>query len=100
MLPGMACSEKCTAFPCVAKLAGAAFPACQAAIEEFNALAAVQAWRGERSQPKRPKPGRAGQRAELPTRGAAGCKWRRKNGRHYRRTDDGETDTRCICERM
>ena len=47
MLPSMACSEKCTAFPCVAKLAGAAFPACQAAIGEFNALAAVQAWRAQ-----------------------------------------------------
>ena len=47
MLPGMACSERCTAFPCVAKLAGAAFPACQAAIGEFNALAAVQAWRAQ-----------------------------------------------------
>ena len=47
MLPGMACSEKCTAFPCVAKLAGAAFPACQAAIGEFNALATVQAWRAQ-----------------------------------------------------
>ena len=43
MLPGMACGEKCTAFPCVAKRAGAAFPACQAAIDEFNGLAVVQA---------------------------------------------------------
>ena len=31
MLPGMACGTKCNAYPCVAKLAGAAFPACQVA---------------------------------------------------------------------
>ena len=47
MLPGMACGEKCTAFPCVAKRAGASFPACQTAINEFNSLAAVQAWRSQ-----------------------------------------------------
>ena len=51
MLPGMACGEKCTAFPCVAKRAGAAFPACQAAIDEFNGLAVVQAWRAQPAPP-------------------------------------------------
>ena len=29
MLPGMACGAKCNAYPCVAKLARAEFPACQ-----------------------------------------------------------------------
>ena len=52
MLPGMACGEKCTAFPCVAKRAGASFPACLAAINEFNSLAAVQAWRSQPGPPE------------------------------------------------
>ena len=29
MLPGMACGARCNAYPCVAKLARAEFPACQ-----------------------------------------------------------------------
>ena len=71
MLPGMACGEKCTAFPCVAKRAGAAFPACQAAIDEFNGLAVVQAWR---SQPAPPgAAGASGDYAGAAAAGAAGA---------------------------
>jgi hypothetical protein len=66
MLPGMACGTRCNAYPCVVKLARAEFPACQAALGEFNGLAAVQAWR---SQPA--PPGAAGASGDYA--GAAGA---------------------------
>ena len=71
MLPGMACGTRCNAYPCVAKLARAEFPACQAALDEFNGLAAVQAWR---SQPAPPgAAGASGDYAGAAAAGAAGA---------------------------
>ena len=71
MLPGMACGTKCNAYPCVAKLARAEFPECQAALDEFNGLAVVQAWR---SQPAPPgAAGASGDYAGAVAAGAAGA---------------------------
>ena len=56
MLPGMACGTRCNAYPCVAKLARAEFPACQAALDEFNGLAVVQAWRSQPAPQEQPVP--------------------------------------------
>ena len=59
------------AYPCVAKLARAEFPACQAALDEFNGLAVVQAWR---SQPAPPgAAGASGDYAGAAAAGAAGA---------------------------
>ena len=70
MLPGMACGTKCNAYPCVAKLARAEFPECQAALDEFNGLAVVQAWR---SQPAPSEAaGASGSYASAAAAGAAG----------------------------